>query len=99
MWKHSVLATMIVALIWLTSSLVTSTYLVWLEGSYEKSLQQNLAVIDAADAIREDVWRLHADANSNLNNEHPGTRAPEIESRIRLNLRRLESTASTTVER
>jgi two-component system sensor histidine kinase HydH len=99
MWKHGLLATVIVALIWLTSSLVTSSYLVWLEGSYEKSLQHNLASIDAADAIREDVWRLNASSHSNSKDGSSSVPAAEIESRIRANLRRLDSTASTQVER
>ena len=60
MWKHGVLSAAIVAVIWLSSSLVTTTYLHWLEGSYEKSLQNHLSCIDAADAIRQDAWRLYA---------------------------------------
>ena len=50
MWKHFVLSTAIVAAIWLGSSVVTTTYLLWLDGSYEKSLQDNQATIDAAAA-------------------------------------------------
>jgi two-component system sensor histidine kinase HydH len=99
MWKHGILSAAIVALIWLSSSLVTSAYLIWLEGSYEKSLQQNLTSIDAADAIREDVWRLHADLDADSRRGHLSVSPAEIESRIRLNLRRLDAATKTPEER
>jgi signal transduction histidine kinase len=99
MWKHGILAAAIVALIWLSSSLVTTMYLRWLEGSYEKSLQHNLATIDAADALREDVWRLHADLNADSKSGNLSPSQAEIESRIQLNLQRLHETATTPEER
>jgi two-component system, NtrC family, sensor histidine kinase HydH len=99
MWKHGVLSALIVAVIWLSSSLVTTTYLRWLEGSYEKSLQQNLASIDAADALREEVWRLYGGLDVD-SRQAPST-VPAIgnESPIRADLERLEATATTPEQR
>jgi C4-dicarboxylate-specific signal transduction histidine kinase len=95
MWKHGILSAVIVAIIWLGSSLVTTTYLWWLEGSYEKSLQQNLASIDAADGLREDVWRLHAALEHDASGGHLAVSPTQIEAQIRYNLWRLEKTAVT----
>jgi two-component system, NtrC family, sensor histidine kinase HydH len=95
MWKHGILSAVIVAIIWLASSLVTTTYLWWLEGSYETSLQRNLVSIDAADALREDVWRLHAVLRPTASRGHVVASAPVIEARIRANLQKLQTAAAT----
>jgi signal transduction histidine kinase len=99
MWKHVVLSAGIVAAIWLSSSLVTTTYLWWLEGSYEKSLQQNLASIDAAAALREDIWRLYASLDADSKGITLSISPTEVEARIRRHVERLDATAATSDER
>jgi len=96
MWKHVVLSAGIVAAIWLTSSLVTTTYLWWLEGSYEKSLQQNLASIDAAAALREDAWRLYASLDAHSIDGSFSISPTEVESSIQRHVERLDLTAATS---
>jgi two-component system, NtrC family, sensor histidine kinase HydH len=99
MWKHFVLSTAIVAAIWLGSSVVTTIYLLWLDGSYEKSLRDHQATIDAAAALREDVWRLYASGGVDSRKGPLSETAAVIELRMNEHLAKLEETANTSQEK
>jgi len=99
MWKHFVLSAAIVATIWLVSSASTTAYLLWLDGSYEKSLREYQASIDSAAALRADIWRLYASLNADSQTEPSASMPNAIKSRIDDQLQRLDANAGTSTEK
>src|SRR4051812_5409261 len=61
MWRQVALPVIVVALSWLTVSGATNFYLYWLDGSYQRVFDENIASIHAASLLEREIWRLHAE--------------------------------------
>ena len=61
MWRQIALPVIGVALSWLTVSGSTNFYLQWLDDSYQRVFDENIASMHAASLMQQEVWRLHAE--------------------------------------
>jgi two-component system, NtrC family, sensor histidine kinase HydH len=61
MWRQVVLPVIIVGLSWLTMSVATSCYVLWLDASYQRVFDENIASATAAGALQERLWQFHAE--------------------------------------
>jgi two-component system sensor histidine kinase HydH len=61
MWRQIALPVIGVALSWLAVSGSTNFYLQWLDDSYQRVFDENIASMHAASMMQQEVWRLHAE--------------------------------------
>src|SRR6267142_1864714 len=61
MWRQVALPVILVALSWLTVSGATNFYLQWLDASYQRAFDENIASMHAASQVQQEIWRLHAE--------------------------------------
>src|SRR6185369_5876034 len=61
MWRQIALPVIGVALSWLAVSGSTNFYLQWLDDSYQRVFDENIASMHAASSMQQEVWRLHAE--------------------------------------
>src|SRR5580765_7389087 len=61
MWRQVALPVIGVALSWLAVSGSTNFYLQWLDDSYQRVFDENIASMHAASMMQQEVWRLHAE--------------------------------------
>jgi len=61
MWRQVVLPVIIVGLSWLTMSIATSCYVLWLDASYQQMFDENIASATAAGVLQEKIWQFHAE--------------------------------------
>jgi two-component system sensor histidine kinase HydH len=61
MWRQVVLPVIIVGLSWLTMSIATSCYVLWLDASYQRMFDENVASATAAGVLQEKIWQFHAE--------------------------------------
>jgi two-component system sensor histidine kinase HydH len=64
MWRQVALPVIVVALSWVIVSGSTSFYLKWLDDSYQRVFDENVASIDAASALQQELWQMQAEALS-----------------------------------
>lgn len=64
MWRQVFLPVVLVGLAWLAVSGATTFYMQWLESSYQQTLEENVAPIQAAIDLQRAVWELNADTAS-----------------------------------
>src|SRR6185295_2030748 len=94
-----VLPVIVVGLSWLTMSIATSCYVLWLDASYQRVFDENIASATAAAQLQEEVWHLHAQWLA----EEPapddwGRRLSDFDRLTREQLAALRSSATTTEE-
>ena len=77
MWRQVALPVIVVALSWLAVSGSTNFYLQWLDTSYQRVFDENVASMHAASFIQQETWRLHAEWNSQMD------RIPDWSDRLR----------------
>jgi len=70
MWRQIALPVIAVALSWLAVSGSTNFYLQWLDDSYQRVFDENIASMNATSRIQQLVWRLHAELASQWNREN-----------------------------
>src|SRR5438093_8008263 len=61
MWRQVALPVIVVALSWLAVSGSTNFYLQWLDDSYQRVFDENIASMHAASLVQQEMWRLHAE--------------------------------------
>jgi hypothetical protein len=61
MWRQVVLPVSVVGISWLTMSIATTCYVLWLDTSYQKMFDENVASATAAGTIQEEIWHLYAE--------------------------------------
>ena len=61
MWRQVVLPVIVVGLSWLTMSVATTCYVLWLDASHQRIFDENVASANAAAQLQEEVWHLHAE--------------------------------------
>jgi two-component system, NtrC family, sensor histidine kinase HydH len=61
MWRQIALPVIVVALSWLAVSGSTNFYLQWLDESYQRVFDENIASMHAASQLQQEVWHLHAE--------------------------------------
>src|SRR5437016_6409630 len=61
MWRQVALPVIVVALSWLAVSGSTNFYLQWLDDSYQRVFDENIASMHAASLVQQEIWRLHAE--------------------------------------
>jgi signal transduction histidine kinase len=64
MWKQLILPALVVSGAWMLVSPLSTYCLYWLDQSYKTALARNLAAVRGAGQVREVVWRLLSDTNS-----------------------------------
>src|SRR5262245_36220015 len=69
MWRQIALPVMVVALSWLAVSGSTNFYLQWLDSSYQRVFDENIASMPAASPVQQAVWRLHAEIIAQWNRD------------------------------
>jgi signal transduction histidine kinase len=65
MWRQVALPAILLGVSWLTVSGATNFYLIWLDASYQRAFDENIASMHAASLVQREVWRLHAEAIAN----------------------------------
>lgn len=100
MWRQVVLPVILVGMSWLTMSVATTCYVLWLDTSYQRMFDENIASANAASQLQEEVWHLHAELLSpselNLN---WSSRLAEFDRNVGTQLANLTSSATTMEER
>jgi signal transduction histidine kinase len=61
MWRQIALPVIGVALSWLAVSGSTNFYLQWLDDSYQRVFDENIASMHAASMMQQEIWQLHAE--------------------------------------
>src|SRR5216110_2710768 len=69
MWRQVALPVIVVALSWLAVSGSTNFYLQWLDDSYQRVFDENIASMHAASLVQQEVWRLHAELIAQWNRD------------------------------
>jgi len=69
MWRQIALPVIGVALSWLAVSGSTNYYLQWLDDSYQRVFDENIASMHAASLMQQEVWRLHAEVVAQWNRD------------------------------
>src|SRR3954451_11943256 len=69
MWRQIALPVIGVALSWLAVSGSTNFYLQWLDDSYQRVFDENIASMHAASMMQQEVWRLHAELVAQWNRD------------------------------
>jgi two-component system, NtrC family, sensor histidine kinase HydH len=100
MWRQVALPVILLGVSWLAVSGSTNFYLVWLDASYQRAFDENIASMQAASLVQREVWRLHAEALSRW--ERPfdwEQRLAKFENDMQAPLRVLVDRAVTPEER
>ena len=93
MWRQIALPVIVVALSWLAVSGSTNFYLQWLDRSYQRVFDENIASMHAASQVQQEVWRLHAEFIARWN------RNDDWSSQLQVFDRELQAPLKTLVER
>ncbi len=89
-----------VALSWLAVSGSTNFYLRWLDDSYQRVFDENIASMNAASSMQQQVWRIHAELVSQWNrNDDWSSRLNIFASNLKSPLQTLSEKAATDQER
>src|SRR4051812_13865008 len=100
MWRQVVLPVIVVALSWLTVSGSTNFYLQWLDDSYQRVFDENIASMHAASLVQQEIWRLHAELTSQWNRDGDWSeRMKAFDDEVKQPLRTLVERATTDEER
>ncbi len=100
MWRQIALPVIAVALSWLAVSGSTNFYLKWLDDSYQRVFDENIASMNAASFTQRHVWRLHAELLSQWN--RTGDWSPRLNAfadNLKSPLQTLSERATTDEER
>lgn len=100
MWKKVVAPTVFVSVLWIAVSSGTTFYINWLFESHARVLKENVATIQAAAAIQDNVWRLQALAAQAAETRDAGLQGQihELEAAVRERLAAAHSSAVTSEE-
>src|SRR5215216_5363254 len=99
MWRQVVLPVIVVGLSWLTMSVATTCYVLWLDTSYQRVFDENVASANAASQLQEQVWHLHAELLSQRDHRPDWPmRLAEFDRITREQLSSLSSSATTAEE-
>jgi two-component system, NtrC family, sensor histidine kinase HydH len=100
MWRQVALPVILLGVSWLTVSGSTNFYLVWLDASYQRAFDENIASMQAASLVQREVWHLHAQAISRWESGYNwDERLTQFETATQAPLRVLEERAVTAEER
>jgi len=100
MWRQVVLPVIIVGLSWLTMSVATSCYVLWLDASYQRTFDENIASATAAGLLQEKVWQFHAELVSQWDCIHDWSdRLAIFEKEVAAQLAALNASVTTAEER
>ncbi len=58
MWKYVLPPVLLVAMFWIAMATATTSYMNWVESSYDRVMDENLSSIQFADAVQESLRRL-----------------------------------------
>ena len=100
MWRQVVLPVIVVGVSWLSMSVVTTCYVLWLDTSYQRVFDENIASATAAGLIDHEVWHLHAELLEEA--DHRKVWSPRIatfEATVREQLTNLVESTTTAEER
>lgn len=100
MWRQVALPVILVGVSWLAVSGATNFYLIWLDASYQRAFDENIASMHAASLVQREVWRLHAEALAHWQQpiEWP-KRLSDFQEQMDLPLEVLADRATTVPER
>lgn len=62
MWRQVALPVILLGVSWLAVSGSTNYYLVWLDQSYQRAFDENIASMQAASLVQREIWHLHSQA-------------------------------------
>jgi signal transduction histidine kinase len=100
MWRQIALPVIGVAISWLIVSGSTNFYLQWLDDSYQRVFDENIASIHAASQMQQKMWRLHAEVLAQWNQPTDwSSRLATFESDLQSPVEILKEKASTADER
>src|SRR5262245_652049 len=100
MWRQVVLPVIVVGVSWLTMSIVTTCYVLWLDASYQQVFDENIASATAAGLIEDEVWHLHAELLAEADSSRNwSSRLAEFQSAVRERLTELAASATTVEEK
>jgi signal transduction histidine kinase len=99
MWRQVALPAILLGVSWVTVSGATNFYLMWLDASYQRAFDENIASMHAASLVQREVWRLHAEAIASWRHATDWTeRLDKFERDMEAPLRILIDRAATKVE-
>jgi len=100
MWRQVVLPVIIVGLSWLTMSIATSCYVLWLDASYQQTFDENIASATAAGVLQEKVWQFHAELITEWDRiDDWSGRVGVLEKELAAQLAALDASVTTAEER
>jgi C4-dicarboxylate-specific signal transduction histidine kinase len=100
MWRQVALPVIVVALSWFVVSGSTTFYLQWLDDSYQRVFDENVASINAASALQQELWQMQAEALSGRQRGVDwGHRLQIFDSEMRATLQTLLDRASAPNEK
>ena len=100
MWRQVVLPVIIVGLSWLTMSIATSCYVLWLDTSYQQMFDENIASATAAGVLQEKVWQFHAELITQWARvDDWSERLATLEREMAVQLAALDASVTTAEER
>src|SRR5262245_23159367 len=100
MWRQVVLPVIIVGLSWLTMSIATSCYVLWLDASYQQMFDENIASAAAAGVLQEKIWQFHAELITDGGRKaNWSNRVATFEKELATQLEALDASVTTPEER
>jgi two-component system sensor histidine kinase HydH len=100
MWRQIALPVIGVALSWLAVSGSTNFYLQWLDDSYQRVFDENIASMHAASIMQQEVWQLHAELLAKWDRDIDlSQRVDEFDEETQSSLETLNKRATTDRER
>src|SRR5687767_12009642 len=100
MWRQIALPVILVGLSWLAVSGSTNFYLQWLDSSYQRVFDENIASMHAASLVQQEVWRLHAEVIAHWDRKTDWTRRLHMfDAETQPSLRTLVNRAGSEEER
>lgn len=102
LWKEALIPTLLLGGLWLAFSLATTAYIAWLDRSYQRVIDENVASMRAAGEVQGILWSLHdpvADATETEVSEVTAARIGVEVQRLIAALQSASDSAKTDAER